>query len=66
MCVCISGELFIVQTEAEELLSGGELMEKSLRSAIAESGATPSSGVTVDGKSLVPILPISLLTKLVL
>ena len=70
MCVCISGVLFIVQTEAEELLSGGELMEKSLRSAIAESGATPSSGVTVDGKSLVQylpiLLPISVLTKLVL
>ena len=52
--------LFIVQTEEKELLSGGELMEKSLRSAIAESGATPSSGVTVDGKLL------ALLTKFVL
>ena len=58
--MCISGMLFIVQTEEKELLSGGELMDKSLRSAIAESGATPSSGVTVDGKLL------ALLTKFVL
>ena len=36
--------------ESKELASGSELMEKSLQSAIAESGATPSSGVSVDGQ----------------
>ena len=36
--------------EEKELLSGSELMEKSMQSAIAESGATPSTGITVDGQ----------------
>ena len=64
LCVCLRpcvrargkrAAVYYVQMETKDLISGSELMEKSLRSAIAESGAAPSSGVTVEGESLLSL-----------
>ena len=38
-----------LETEDREVATGSDLLGKSLQSAINKSGATPTSGVTVDG-----------------
>ena len=52
VCVCVC----VLQLEAEkcEPLAGGDMLGKSLQSAIAKTGVQPTTaGVTVDGTSTV-------------